>query len=120
MPITLSQRLARFVVDLSFTELPAHVIDKAKACVLHFLGVGIESAQSWAALVAQATVEREEAQRRHGFAICPGRGESGLSRLYREPAPAARSPRRFRPDPASTPMHVRAAQRWPYSCRHEA
>jgi 2-methylcitrate dehydratase PrpD len=62
MAITLSQRLARFVVDLDFTDLPAPVIDKAKACLLHFLGVGIGGAESQAALVARATVEREEAQ----------------------------------------------------------
>ena len=60
MPMTLSQRLARFVADVEYADLSAAVIDKAKACLLHFLGVGIAGAESGAALVARGTVEREE------------------------------------------------------------
>lgn len=64
MPIRLSRRLARVVVDLDFTDLPAPVIDKAIACVRHFLvlAVGIGGAENQAALMARATVQREEAQ----------------------------------------------------------
>ena len=58
MPTTLSQRLARFVADVEYADLSAAVIDKAKAYLLHFLGVGIAGAESRAALVARGTVER--------------------------------------------------------------
>jgi hypothetical protein len=40
MATTLSEWLGRFVVDLNLTDLLAPVIDKAKACLLHFIGVG--------------------------------------------------------------------------------
>jgi hypothetical protein len=62
MPITFSRQLARFVNDLSLTDLPLPVIDKAKARVRRFLGVRSGGAEGQAALVARAAIERDEAQ----------------------------------------------------------
>jgi len=55
MPTARSQRLARFVAEVAYADLAAAVIDKAKACLRHFLGVGIAGAESLAALIARRT-----------------------------------------------------------------
>jgi 2-methylcitrate dehydratase PrpD len=47
---------------LGFANLPAPVVDQAKACVLHLLAVGSGRVESQAASVAQPIVEREEAR----------------------------------------------------------
>ena len=59
------------------------MIDKAKACLLHFLGVGIAGAESGAALVPRRTVEREEAQASASARIMLS--GTGVERMERHP-----------------------------------
>ena len=41
MSDTLARKLARFATGLRYEDLPLHVVDKAKACILHCIGVGL-------------------------------------------------------------------------------
>ena len=56
MADTLARRLARFASELRYENLPPHVLDKARACLLHNLGVGLAGHGSGAAAKARAAV----------------------------------------------------------------
>ena len=65
---TLAQRLAAFAVGLRYEDLPPAVVDKAKACILHCLGVGLAGHGSGAVRAARAAILAEEPRpdrRRH-------------------------------------------------------
>jgi MmgE/PrpD N-terminal domain len=56
MSDTLARRLARFATDLRYDHIPARVLDKARACLLHNLGVGLAGHGSGAAFKAKSAV----------------------------------------------------------------
>ncbi len=60
MERTLSQELAHFVTELTFDRLPAEVIDKAKACLLHGIAVGLAGSSLEFAQIARQLIASEE------------------------------------------------------------
>jgi 2-methylcitrate dehydratase PrpD len=62
MSDTLARRLARFAMGLRYEDLPPAVVDKAKACILHCIGVGLAGHGSGAVRAARAAILAEEAQ----------------------------------------------------------
>src|SRR6266536_5363986 len=60
MAYTLAQRFARFAAGLRYDDLPPAVVDKAKACILHCLGVGLAGHASGAVRAARAAILAEE------------------------------------------------------------
>ncbi len=60
MTLTISQCLGAFSAGLTEDALPVDVIDKAKACLLHLFGCGVEGASTPVAGVARKTVESLE------------------------------------------------------------
>jgi hypothetical protein len=64
MSDTLARKLARFAMGLRYEDLPPAVLDKAKACILHCIGVGLAGHGSGAVRAARATILAEEGQ--HG------------------------------------------------------
>ncbi|WP_164553324.1 MmgE/PrpD family protein [Brevibacillus marinus] len=46
MSQTLSEKLASFVCRLDYAELPARVVEKAKTCLIHGIGVGLAGYQT--------------------------------------------------------------------------
>lgn len=69
MPETLAQRLARFATGLRYEDLPPEVLDKAKACILHCLGVGLAGHASRAVRAARAAVLAQEPAGPEGASI---------------------------------------------------
>ena len=48
-----TQRLARFALDLKYKQIPAEVIDRAKACILDILAVSLYgSTKPWSRTVS--------------------------------------------------------------------
>src|SRR2546428_1736816 len=68
----LAVQLGEFVARLRVEELPAAVVDKAKACVNHAVTVGMAGAASPRALAAQRAVLEHERLRAR-----PGGGRAG-------------------------------------------
>src|SRR2546428_866808 len=68
----LAVQLGEFVARLRVEELPAAVVDKAKACVNHAVTVGMAGAASPRALPAQRAVLEHERPRAR-----PGGGREG-------------------------------------------
>ena len=66
---TLAQRLARFAAGLRYDDLPPHVVDKAKACILHCLGVGLAGHASGAVRAARMAILAEEPRPEDGASI---------------------------------------------------
>jgi hypothetical protein len=64
MSDTLARKLARFAMGLRYEDLPPAVLDKAKACILHCIGVGLAGHGSGAVRAARAAILAEEGQ--HG------------------------------------------------------
>src|SRR6187402_2536406 len=62
MADTLARRFARFATALRYEDLPLHVVDKAKACILHCIGVGLAGHGSGAVRAARAAILAEEGQ----------------------------------------------------------
>ncbi len=62
MSDTLARKLARFAVGLRYEDLPPRVVDKAKACILHCIGVGLAGHGSGAVRAARAAILAEEGQ----------------------------------------------------------
>src|SRR3954463_1196057 len=60
MADTLAQRLARFAAELRYEDLPPQVVDKAKACILHCMGVGLAGYGSGAVRAARMAILAEE------------------------------------------------------------
>ncbi len=60
MPDTLARRFARFAANLRYEDLPDSVVDKAKACILHCMSVGLAAHGSAAARAARLAVLAEE------------------------------------------------------------
>ncbi len=56
MADTLAGRFARFASRLRYEDLPPDVVDKAKACILHCIGVGLAGHGSAAVRAARAAV----------------------------------------------------------------
>jgi MmgE/PrpD N-terminal domain len=69
MSDTLAQKLARFAMGLRYEDLPPQVVDKAKACILHCIGVGLAGHGSGAVKAARATILAEEASASNGATI---------------------------------------------------
>ena len=69
MADTLARRFARFATSLRYEDLPPQVIDKAKACILHCLGVGLAAHGSSAVQAARAAILAEEARPEAGATI---------------------------------------------------
>lgn len=69
MPDTLARKLGRFAANLNYEDLPAEVVDKAKACLLHNLGVGLAGHGSGAVRVAKAAVLADERRDSGGATI---------------------------------------------------
>ena len=62
MSDTLARKLARFAMGLRYEDLPLQVVDKAKACILHCIGVGLAGHGSGAVRAARAAILAEEGQ----------------------------------------------------------
>ena len=62
MSDTLARKLARFATGLRYEDLPPHVVDKAKACILHCIGVGLAGHGSGAVRAARAAILAQESQ----------------------------------------------------------
>lgn len=60
MADTLARRFARFAADLQYDDLPSQVVDKAKACILHCVGVGLAGHGSAAVRAARSAVLAHE------------------------------------------------------------
>ena len=60
MSDTLARKLARFAVGLRYEDLPLQVVDKARACILHCIGVGLAGHGSGAVRAARAAILAEE------------------------------------------------------------
>ncbi len=60
MPDTLARRFARFAANLRYDDLPPQVVDKAKACILHCIGVGLAGHGSAAVQAARAALVPQE------------------------------------------------------------
>ncbi|MFN8636198.1 MAG: MmgE/PrpD family protein [Chloroflexota bacterium] len=75
---TLARRLARFAMALRYEDLPPAVVDKAKACIQHCIGVGLAGHGSGAVQVAKAAILAEEAASGMGAA---GRASNGATIL---------------------------------------
>lgn len=56
MADTLARKLARFAAGLRYEDLPPEVVDKAKACILHCMGVGVAAHGSAAVQRARAAI----------------------------------------------------------------
>ncbi|MFN0073836.1 MAG: MmgE/PrpD family protein [Chloroflexota bacterium] len=69
MADTLAQKLARFAAHLRYEDIPPAVIDKAKACLLHNLGVGLAGHGSSAVQVAKSAVLVHESAGKAGASI---------------------------------------------------
>jgi hypothetical protein len=69
MSDTLAQRLARFAMGLRYEDLPPQIVDKAKACILHCIGVGLAGHGSGAVRAARAAILAEEASPENGATI---------------------------------------------------
>ncbi len=69
MADTLARRFARFAMGLRYDDLPPAVVDKAKACILHCLGVGLAGHGSGAVRAARAAILAEESQTDTGATI---------------------------------------------------
>src|SRR5437763_16887947 len=69
MADTLARRFARFATGLRYEDLPPVVVDKAKACILHCIGVGLAGHGSSAVRAARAAVLAEETAARSGASI---------------------------------------------------
>jgi hypothetical protein len=69
MSDTLARRLARFASGLKYEDLPPQVLDKARACLLHNIGVGLAGHGSGAAHRAKAAVLKDESVRDGGATI---------------------------------------------------
>ena len=72
MPDTLARRFARFATGLRYQDLPPAVVDKAKACILHCLGVGLAGHGSAAVRAARAAVLAQEPASPDGASILVG------------------------------------------------
>src|ERR671932_543394 len=72
MADTLARRLARFASGLRFEDLPPEVVDKAKACILHCIGVGLAGHGSAAVRAARAAVLVAEPGGSQGASILVG------------------------------------------------
>ncbi|GAC1392853.1 MAG: MmgE/PrpD family protein [Ktedonobacteraceae bacterium] len=60
MERTLTQELARFVFGLAYNQLPLAVIDKAKACLLHGIAIGLAGMHLEYPQIARRLVASEE------------------------------------------------------------
>jgi hypothetical protein len=69
MADSLARKLARFAVDLSYDRIPERVKDKARACLLHNIGVGLAGHGSGAAHKAKTAVLVDEAASDRGATI---------------------------------------------------
>ena len=69
MSDTLARKLARFATDLRYDNVPADVLDKARACLLHNLGVGLAGHGSGAARKAKSAVLANESAASGGARI---------------------------------------------------
>jgi hypothetical protein len=69
MTDTLARRMARFAANLSYEAIPDQVKDKARACLLHNLGVGLAGHGSGAAYKAKSAVLVNESVRDGGATI---------------------------------------------------
>jgi 2-methylcitrate dehydratase PrpD len=69
---TLARRFARFATGLRYEDLPPAVIDKAKACILHCIGVGLAAHGSSAVRAARAAVLAQEPGGPDGASILVG------------------------------------------------
>jgi hypothetical protein len=69
MADTLARRFARFATVLRYDDLPTAVVDKAKACILHCLGVGLAGHGSLAVRAARAAVLAQEGAGNGGATI---------------------------------------------------
>jgi 2-methylcitrate dehydratase PrpD len=72
MADTLARRFARFATGLRYETLPPVVVDKAQACILHCLGVGLAAGGSTAVQAAKATVLGPEGTGAGGATILLG------------------------------------------------
>ncbi len=68
-PETLARKFARFAARLRYEDLPPRVLDKAKACILHCLGVGLAGHGSAAVRAARAAVLAEERGQPDGVSL---------------------------------------------------
>lgn len=75
MSDTLARRLARFATGLRYEDLPPAVVDKAKACILHCIGVGLAGHGSGAVRAARAAILAEESHHGDGGATLLVSGE---------------------------------------------
>src|SRR5215217_3777890 len=69
MSDTLARRLARFASGLNYEDLPPQVLDKARACLLHNIGVGLAGHGSGAAHRAKAAVLKDESVQDGGATV---------------------------------------------------
>src|SRR4051812_36414755 len=69
MADTLARRFARFAMGLRYEDLPPQVLDKARACILHCLGVGLAGHGSSAVRAARAAILAEESRPERGATI---------------------------------------------------
>src|SRR5438067_12148904 len=76
MADTLARRFASFVTGLRYEDLPPAAVDKAKACILHSIGVGLAGHGSSAVRAARAAVLAEAGGGPDGASILVG-GERG-------------------------------------------
>src|SRR6478752_1083606 len=72
MAETLARRFARFATGLGYDDLPPRVVDKAKACILHCIGVGLAGHASSAVRAARAAVLAQEPGGPDGASILVG------------------------------------------------
>src|SRR5918999_2844082 len=72
MADTLARRFARFATGLRYENLPPAVLDKAKACILHCLGVGLAGHGSRAVHAARAAVLAQEPAGPDGASLLVG------------------------------------------------
>src|SRR3954451_15445925 len=69
MSDTLARKLAHFAMGLRYEDLPPHVVDKAKACILHCIGVGLAAHGSGAVRAARAAILSEEPRPDNGATL---------------------------------------------------
>lgn len=69
MADTLARRFARFATSLRYEDLPPQVLDKAKACILHCIGVGLAGHGSSAVRAAKAAILAEESRPDNGATV---------------------------------------------------
>lgn len=67
--MTLARKLARFAAGLRYEDLPPQVVDKARACILHCVGVGLAGHGSAAVRAARAAALAEERGQAEGASI---------------------------------------------------